>query len=72
MPKQAEKFSCKFCDFISSKKSNYDNHLTTAKHKYRTFRTNLEWKKQEKTRQIMNVNYVTLNAVIKVNMIDTI
>lgn len=39
MPKQAEKFSCKFCDFISSKKSNYDNHLTTAKHKYRTFRT---------------------------------
>lgn len=39
MPKQAEKYSCKFCDFISSKKSNYDNHLTTAKHKYRTFRT---------------------------------
>jgi hypothetical protein len=39
MPKQAENFSCKFCDFISSKKSNYDNHLTTAKHKYRTFRT---------------------------------
>ena len=39
MPKQAEKYSCKFCDFITSKKSNYDNHLTTAKHKYRTFRT---------------------------------
>jgi len=39
MPKQAEKYSCIFCDFISSKKSNYDNHLTTAKHKYRTFRT---------------------------------
>ena len=39
MPKKAENYSCKVCDFISSKKSNYDNHLLTAKHKYRTFRT---------------------------------
>jgi hypothetical protein len=33
MPKNAEKFYCEKCDFICSKKSNYDNHLLTLKHK---------------------------------------
>ena len=32
MPKNAEIYSCKKCNFICSKKSNYDKHLTTAKH----------------------------------------
>ena len=32
MPKNAEKFYCEKCDFICSKKSNYDNHLLTLKH----------------------------------------
>ena len=33
MPKNAEIFYCEKCDFKCSKKSNYNKHLTTAKHK---------------------------------------
>jgi len=33
MPKNAENFYCEKCNFKCSKKSNYDIHLTTAKHK---------------------------------------
>jgi hypothetical protein len=33
MPKNAEKFSCKFCDFKCCKQSNYETHMLTAKHK---------------------------------------
>ena len=33
MPKNAENFYCEKCNFNCSKKSNYDIHLTTAKHK---------------------------------------
>ena len=33
MPKNAEKYYCKLCDFGCSKQSNYDNHLSTRKHK---------------------------------------
>jgi len=36
MPKNAEIFFCKKCNFICSKKSNYVSHLLTAKHKIRT------------------------------------
>jgi len=36
MPKNAEKFYCKECDFICCKKSNYDKHITTRKHKILT------------------------------------
>jgi hypothetical protein len=36
MPKNAEIYSCVICKFICSKKSNYDKHLTTAKHKSAT------------------------------------
>ncbi|NDA90081.1 MAG: hypothetical protein EBY20_04130 [Alphaproteobacteria bacterium] len=32
MPKNAEKFYCKCCDFKCSKKSNFDTHLLTRKH----------------------------------------
>ena len=32
-PKNADKFSCKLCDFVSSKESNYLKHLLTLKHK---------------------------------------
>tara|TARA_Y100000361_G_C11161682_1_gene347840 strand:- start:1047 stop:1943 length:897 start_codon:yes stop_codon:yes gene_type:complete len=39
MPKKAELYICEECDFKSSKKSNYDTHLTTAKHINRTNRT---------------------------------
>ena len=33
MPKNAESFYCKICDFKCSKQSNYDAHVLTAKHK---------------------------------------
>jgi hypothetical protein len=36
MPKNADIFVCKFCDFKCSKKSNYDKHLSTRKHKMMT------------------------------------
>jgi hypothetical protein len=32
MPKNADIFHCKKCNFICSKKSNYDKHITTRKH----------------------------------------
>ena len=32
MPKQPTQYYCEICNFNSSKKSNYDIHLTTAKH----------------------------------------
>jgi hypothetical protein len=33
MPKNAKKYECELCNFICSKESNWNNHLTTAKHK---------------------------------------
>ena len=33
MPKNAEKFECKICNFKCSKLSNYNIHLSTDKHK---------------------------------------
>ena len=33
MPKNAEKFHCKTCDFVCSKESNWKKHLLTRKHK---------------------------------------
>lgn len=35
-PKNAEKFNCNFCDFICSKQSDYNRHITTRKHKILT------------------------------------
>ena len=36
MPKNAEKYYCKDCDFKCSKLSNYNQHLSTRKHKMLT------------------------------------
>jgi hypothetical protein len=36
MPKNAEIFRCDFCDFSCCKKSNYNFHISTLKHKIRT------------------------------------
>ena len=36
MPKNAENFHCEFCHFSCSKKSNYNFHISTLKHKIRT------------------------------------
>jgi len=32
MPKNAQKINCEACDFKCCKQSNFDKHLTTAKH----------------------------------------
>ena len=42
MPKNAEFFSCELCNFICSKKSNYNAHLATRKHKTAFFETNVK------------------------------
>jgi hypothetical protein len=31
-PKTSQKYQCELCDFSTSKKSNYDTHISTAKH----------------------------------------
>jgi hypothetical protein len=36
MPKNAKEFVCEDCDFKCYKKSNYDSHILTSKHKNRT------------------------------------
>ena len=41
MPKNAENFICETCNFVCSKKSNYDIHLLTAKHQNRTIKNAL-------------------------------
>ena len=41
-PRTASKYICECCNFECSKKSNYDLHLSTAKHRNRTNNSNLE------------------------------
>ena len=48
IPKQAEKYVCEFCDFSSSKKMNYTNHLSTSKHQKRTISNDLATNQQQK------------------------
>ena len=50
VPKNAETFECKKCDFVCFKESNYTRHLVTLKHQNRTFRTDLEPKSAKKCR----------------------
>ena len=42
-PKNADKFACKICDFVSSKESNYSKHLLTRKHKTLTKMKNVNF-----------------------------
>jgi hypothetical protein len=37
LPKSAQKFYCEKCDYRTSKKSSYDTHILSAKHKKSTF-----------------------------------
>ena len=48
MPKNAEIFICKKCDFKCSKKSNYEKHLATAKHLRKQNGNNMEMIVHEK------------------------
>ena len=41
MPKNAKQFYCEMCDFECSKRSNYETHILTAKHRRITMDTNL-------------------------------
>ncbi len=34
VPKSSKIFFCKICDYNTSRKSQYERHLTTDKHKY--------------------------------------
>ena len=42
MPKNANKYYCEKCDFNCSKQSNWASHLSTRKHKNRTYSNDLE------------------------------
>ena len=46
--KVAEKFECEICNYNCSKKSDYDKHLLTRKHKNRTKLNNLEQNLEQK------------------------
>ena len=48
VPKSSEIYKCNFCDYFTSRKSQYERHLTTDKHKNGTFETN-ETKKVPKS-----------------------
>ena len=48
MPKNADKFICIYCNFMCSKKSNYNKHLLTTKHINTTNTTKIQHKKCQK------------------------
>jgi hypothetical protein len=54
-PKNAEKYMCKKCDFKCSKKSDYNRHLMTAKHKMMTNDDNNDDKNAENAAAYMCV-----------------
>jgi hypothetical protein len=41
--KSSEKFSCELCDYNTSRKSQWDRHILTAKHKKETFGLHLDY-----------------------------
>ena len=47
MPKNAETFYYEIYDFTCSKKSNYENHINTAKHGNRTISNDFKQKNAE-------------------------
>jgi len=48
MPKNAKIFYCELCDFTCSKQSNYNKHISTAKHKNATVCNNYATEKCQK------------------------
>ena len=48
-PKVANFFVCNFCDYNTSKKSDFNKHLLTAKHKNNANGNILETKKSQKS-----------------------
>ena len=67
LPKNAE-FNCSLCDFTSSKKSNYEIHIKTKKHKYRVNGNkmeNAEMKKNADCRCKCGKKYETISGLWK-------
>jgi len=48
VPKSSKKFRCEDCDFESSRKSQYDRHILTAKHQMATNATSWQHEKESK------------------------
>ena len=62
-PKNADIFSCEQCNFKCSKKSDFDRHVLTAKHKNRTNRTEKTPKNAEKFECICGKIYKARNSL---------
>jgi len=60
MPKKCSNFFCEICDYKTSKKSSYDNHLSTDKHK----RVTNGDKKGQKNAENMLENSIPSNVFI--------
>jgi len=58
MPKNAEKFECKLCYFVCSKKSNFTKHQTTRKHIKNVELMTTDDKKMPKMPKNLNVHVV--------------
>jgi hypothetical protein len=56
MPKNAEIFKCEKCDFTCLKRSNWNTHILTLKHKNRTILNDLEPKNAENKYTCQNCN----------------
>ena len=57
VPKSSKKFRCEKCDYTTSRKSQYDRHLTTAKHQNETFETKMKQKGSKKFQCLCGVNF---------------
>ena len=65
MPKNAKKYYCKYCNFECSKKSNYEKHLSTVKHKRITQDNNLLPKNAKRYICICGNEYKYLSGLSK-------
>jgi hypothetical protein len=63
-PKNAENYKCEFCDFLCRKKSDWDRHLITPKHKNRTILNDFTPKNAKLyTCEICNKSYNARNSL---------
>lgn len=63
MPKNAEKYHCQKCNFICSKKSNYEQHLLTRKHKMEI--DGNDWKSKNAVCKICEKTFKTASGLWK-------
>ena len=57
VPKSTENFNCFFCDYNTSRKSHYERHIMTRKHKMLTFFENFEKKSTDQNDTIQSSQY---------------